>query len=86
MKDIKPNDAHYLILQLQSYFDVNVITTNVDDLHEKAGSNNVYHLHGTLSKIKSSYNSDAFNMNSAVLYFLILQNKIFSYALNTMVQ
>ena len=48
-----PNDAHRLIADLEKDFDVRVITQNVDDLHERAGSSNVLHLHGELMKIRS---------------------------------
>ena len=53
--EAKPNQAHIIIAQLQEYFDVQVITQNVDDLHEKAGSKNVLHLHGKLSEAKSEH-------------------------------
>lgn len=49
----EPNEAHTLIAKLQDHHDVNVITQNVDDLHERAGSRNVLHLHGELMKIRS---------------------------------
>lgn len=49
----KPNPAHYLISKLETEYDVTVITQNIDDLHEKAGSNKVLHLHGELKKVKS---------------------------------
>ncbi len=49
-----PNAAHEAIAQLERYFDVAVITQNVDDLHERAGSRNVTHLHGELMKLRSS--------------------------------
>ncbi len=50
-----PNDAHLTLAQLESYFDVHIITQNVDDLHERAGSRNVLHLHGELLKSRSSF-------------------------------
>ena len=56
LKNILPNKAHLIIKDLEEYFDIIIISTNVDDLHEKAGSTNIYHLHGTLSKIRSSFN------------------------------
>ena len=46
----KPNDAHKIIAELEKYFEVTVITQNVDDLHEKAGSHHIIHLHGELTK------------------------------------
>jgi NAD-dependent deacetylase len=53
-KSVQPNRAHYVLAELQSDFDVTVITQNVDDLHERAGSKNVIHLHGSLFKMRSS--------------------------------
>jgi NAD-dependent deacetylase len=54
--EVEPNEAHKIIAQLQNEFEVHVITQNVDDLHERAGSNNVIHLHGELLKVRSIYN------------------------------
>lgn len=54
----QPNAAHRLIADLQKDFDVRVITQNVDDLHERAGSKNVLHLHGELMKLRSVSNPD----------------------------
>lgn len=50
---VEPNDAHRIIASLQDDFDVRVITQNVDDLHERAGSRDVLHLHGELMKLRS---------------------------------
>lgn len=50
----EPNEGHRLIRQLEDYFDVTVVTQNVDNLHEKAGSKEVIHLHGELTKVCSS--------------------------------
>ena len=50
----QPNEGHKLIKDLEKDFDVTVITQNVDNLHKKAGSKNVIHLHGELSKVCSS--------------------------------
>ena len=47
-----PNEAHRLIAELENSYKVNVITQNVDNLHERAGSTNVLHLHGELTKIR----------------------------------
>jgi len=52
--EVKPNDAHYAIAELEKQFDVEVITQNVDDLHERAGSTKVLHLHGELFKVRST--------------------------------
>lgn len=53
-----PNAAHKALVDLEEKFDVYVITQNVDDLHERAGSSNVLHLHGELMKIRSVKNPD----------------------------
>lgn len=50
----QPNTAHYIIAKLQDYFDVEVITQNIDDLHERAGSEKVLHLHGNIRLAKTS--------------------------------
>lgn len=50
----KPNAAHYYFAELQSKHDVQIITQNVDDLHERAGSSDVLHLHGELLKVRST--------------------------------
>lgn len=50
----KPNEAHLSLVRLEEKFDVTVITQNVDDLHEKAGSGKVIHLHGSLSQARST--------------------------------
>lgn len=52
----EPNLAHYAISELEKYFSVQVITQNVDDLHERAGSKNIIHLHGELRKLCSTKN------------------------------
>lgn len=52
--EAQPNPAHHAIAALEKKYDVEVITQNVDDLHERAGSSKVIHLHGELSKVKSS--------------------------------
>ncbi|MBQ8307369.1 MAG: NAD-dependent deacylase [Alistipes sp.] len=54
----KPNAGHYAIAELERYFDVEVITQNVDNLHEQAGSSRVLHLHGELTKLRSTTNPD----------------------------
>lgn len=50
----EPNAGHRALKQLENYFDVTIITQNVDNLHEKAGSSNVIHLHGELFKSRST--------------------------------
>lgn len=56
--EAEPNAGHYGIAELEKWFDVNIITQNVDDLHERAGSTNVLHLHGELRKVRSTVDSD----------------------------
>lgn len=58
LPDVKPNGAHEAIANLEKDFDVTVVTQNVDDLHERAGSTNIIHLHGELTKARGSlYNN-----------------------------
>ena len=54
LKTVVPNKAHEIIAQLEEYFNVVIVTQNVDDLHERAGSTNVIHLHGELLKARST--------------------------------
>jgi NAD-dependent deacetylase len=51
---VQPNAGHYALVKLEDKYDVTVITQNVDNLHEKAGSSNVIHLHGELFKARST--------------------------------
>lgn len=52
--EVKPNRGHEILSELQSYYHVTVVTQNVDNLHEQAGSKNVLHLHGSLFESRSS--------------------------------
>lgn len=52
LRDAKPNRAHEIIAELENRFKVDVITQNVDNLHERAGSTHVLHLHGELTKVR----------------------------------
>jgi NAD-dependent deacetylase len=54
--EVSPNKAHYNLAKLENYFDVEIITQNVDDLHERAGSTKIIHLHGELLKVRSAVN------------------------------
>ena len=58
LKEVEPNEAHLSLAKLETVFDVTVITQNVDDLHERAGSSRVVHLHGELKKARSTGNPD----------------------------
>jgi NAD-dependent deacetylase len=51
---VKPNKAHFNLAKLEEHFEVTIVTQNVDDLHERAGSTNILHLHGELLKVKST--------------------------------
>ena len=55
---VKPNEGHRLVAELEKNYDVTVVTQNVDNLHEAAGSSNVIHLHGELMKVCSSRDVD----------------------------
>ena len=54
--EVEPNSAHLDLVALENEYDVTIITQNVDDLHERAGSSNVVHLHGELFKVRSTVN------------------------------
>ena len=58
LMEVQPNKAHELLAALEEWYDVSIITQNVDDLHERAGSSHVIHLHGELSKVCSSINKE----------------------------
>jgi len=67
--EVEPNAGHFGIAELEKWFDVTVITQNVDDLHERAGSSKVLHLHGELRKVRSTidpnlvYTLDGWELN-----------------------
>ncbi|MBS1574911.1 MAG: NAD-dependent deacylase [Bacteroidetes bacterium] len=56
--DAKPNTAHIGLADLEKNFDVHIITQNIDDLHERAGSANILHLHGEIFKMRSERNEE----------------------------
>ena len=58
LHEVAPNEAHKLLAKLEQYFHVQIITQNIDDLHERAGSKNIIHLHGELVKSCSCNNKD----------------------------
>jgi NAD-dependent deacetylase len=68
-QDVKPNGGHDVLAELEKDFDVQIITQNVDNLHERAGSTNVMHLHGELFKMRSTvdeslvYDMDGWELN-----------------------
>lgn len=55
LPNVKPNEAHYALASLESEYDITHVTQNVSDLLERAGSTNILHLHGELTKARSSY-------------------------------
>jgi NAD-dependent deacetylase len=58
LKETQPNEAHYTLAELEATFRVSIITQNVDNLHERAGSSSILHLHGELTKVRSTGNSN----------------------------
>ncbi|MBC7827155.1 MAG: NAD-dependent deacylase [Chitinophagaceae bacterium] len=58
VSEAQPNTAHYGLAALQQKFNVQIITQNIDDLHERAGSKNVLHLHGEIFKMRSEKNEE----------------------------
>ncbi len=58
LMEVNPNAGHYALARLEEKYDVSIITQNVDNLHERAGSTNVLHLHGELMKVRSEVNED----------------------------
>ena len=58
LKEVKPNEGLLQLVRLEEYFDVQIVTQNVDNLHEQAGSTNVLHLHGELTKARSERDSN----------------------------
>ncbi|RQO39502.1 NAD-dependent protein deacylase [Chryseobacterium sp. KBW03] len=58
LHEVQPNEAHQLLAELEKHFDVQIITQNIDDLHERAGSNNILHIHGELFKSCSCNNKN----------------------------
>ena len=58
LKEVEPNSAHKALKELEQKYEVHIITQNVDDLHERAGSKHVIHLHGELKKARSTFDED----------------------------
>jgi NAD-dependent deacetylase len=54
--EVEPNSGHHALVDLEQHFEVKIVTQNVDDLHERAGSSYVMHLHGELKKVRSEQN------------------------------
>ncbi|MDR1614518.1 MAG: NAD-dependent deacylase [Campylobacteraceae bacterium] len=64
---VMPNEGHKLIAQLESSFEVTVITQNVDNLHERAGSSNIIHLHGELTKVCNESKSEVYDIGTKAI-------------------
>ena len=62
-----PNDAHLALNRLQEKFNLSIITQNIDDLHERSGSENIIHLHGKLTESKSIVNNKIYEIEGAEL-------------------
>lgn len=58
VREANPNDAHLYLVKLEKKYDVTIITQNIDDLHERAGSSDILHLHGEIMKAKSTYDEN----------------------------
>ncbi|MBK9330869.1 MAG: NAD-dependent deacylase [Ignavibacteria bacterium] len=58
LANAEPNEAHKALVRLEEMYDVTIVTQNVDDLHERAGSNDIIHLHGELNKSQSTLNPE----------------------------
>ena len=58
LHEVEPNLGHQILAELENHFDVHIITQNVDNLHERAGSSKVLHLHGELFKVRSTKNEN----------------------------
>ena len=56
--EVRPNTAHTALADLESKYDITIITQNVDDLHERAGSSEIIHLHGELLKVRSTLDAN----------------------------
>lgn len=56
--EVQPNHAHHLLAELEKWYDISIITQNIDNLHERAGSTRVLHLHGEITKATSSIDRD----------------------------
>jgi len=58
LKEVKPNRGHEILAELEKQFDLQIITQNVDNLHERAGNTNILHLHGELVKVRGEFSEN----------------------------
>ena len=64
-----PNSSHFALVELEKKFDVEIITQNIDDLHERAGSSKILHLHGEITKSRSTYNDERHKIEGTQLNY-----------------
>lgn len=70
LAEVAPNAGHLALKELEKNFNVTIITQNVDDLHERAGSNHIIHLHGELSKVRSTvYENDVYEIGYKTIQY-----------------
>jgi len=70
--EVEPNQGHFALAEMERNFDVRIITQNVDNLHERAGSSNVLHLHGELMKMRSTgWGEEVYNVSPDKLEFFV---------------
>jgi len=65
--DSSPNKSHYALVELEKKFNVEIITQNIDDLHERAGSSKILHLHGEILKSRSTFNDKRYKIDNHLL-------------------
>ena len=75
--EAKPNKAHKIIAELEKKFEVQIITQNIDDLHERAGSTNVLHLHGEITKARSIGTDKVYTIGNKPIFLNDLCNSGF---------
>lgn len=68
LKGVTPNKGHIALAELESKYHVHIVTQNVDDLHERAGSTRVLHLHGELKKVRSEQNAHLITETSEPIF------------------
>ncbi len=72
--EAKPNRAHEIIAELEKNFKVQIITQNIDNLHERAGSSNVLHLHGEITKVRSVGTDKVYSIGNKPIFLNDLCN------------
>ena len=67
IRNAKPNTAHKALVDLEEKFDVTIVTQNIDDLHERAGSTRVLHLHGQINQARSTFDHQVYDLSGTNL-------------------